>query len=199
MSVTIVADEVKRFLATETPEVLCISGHWGVGKTFAWNHFLAQAKSASNIALERYAYASLFGQNSLDDVKAEIFETTVTGDLIGKPATFKSLDASLATLEAGGRRIWQLARQIPIVGEHVGGAARMTFFAVRNQIVCLDDLERAGSDLELNDILGLASFLKEQRKCKVVLLLNQDALASDDGVSFDVTPVSHPAITRVLW
>ncbi len=184
MSVLIVEDEVNRFLATNTPEVLCISGHWGVGKTFAWNHFLVQAKKAGIIAVKRYAYASLFGQNSLDDVKAEIFETTVTGDLIGKPATLASLDASLATLETGGRRIWQLARQIPIVGEHVGGAARMTLLAVRNQIVCLDDLERAGSDLELNDILGLASFLKEQRNCKVVLLLNQDALDGDDGASF---------------
>lgn len=184
MSVAIVEDEVKRFLATKSPEVLCISGHWGVGKTFAWNRFLEQARDAKAIALSRYAYASLFGQNSLDDVKAEIFETTVTGAQIGKTATLQSLDASLATLETGGRRLWQLARQIPIVGEHVGGAARMTFLAVRNQIVCLDDLERAGSGLELNDVLGLASFLKEQRDCKVVLLLNQDALDSDDGKSF---------------
>ncbi|WP_332659916.1 hypothetical protein [Brevundimonas sp.] len=184
MSIELIENEIRRFLASKTPEVLCISGHWGVGKTYAWNHFLRMARDARGIALDRYAYASLFGQNSLDAVKAEIFETTVKGNQIGNTATLESLDVSLAALETGGRRLWQIAKQIPFVGDHVGGAARMTFLTVRNQIVCLDDLERAGKDLELNDILGLASFLKEQRSCKVVLLLNQDALEDADGKAF---------------
>ncbi len=184
MSIALIENEIRRFLASKTPEVLCISGHWGVGKTYAWNHFLRSARDLRGIALDRYAYASLFGQNSLDAVKAEIFETTVKGNQIGNTPTLESLDVSLATLETGGRRLWQIAKQIPIVGDHIGGAARMTFLTVRNQIVCLDDLERAGKDLELNDILGLASFLKEQRSCKVILLLNQDALEDEDGKAF---------------
>jgi len=53
---------------------------------------------------------------------------------------------------------------------------KAAFLSIRNQLICLDDLERAGKGLEMRDILGLASFLKEDRKCKVVLLLNDERM-----------------------
>jgi hypothetical protein len=43
----VVANEIRRFLSTTEPEVMCISGHWGVGKTFAWNRYLQEAKRKS--------------------------------------------------------------------------------------------------------------------------------------------------------
>jgi hypothetical protein len=47
---------------------------------------------------------------------------------------------------------------------------------VRDQLVCLDDLERRGKDLRPNDVLGLVSFLSEQRNCKVALILDDEGL-----------------------
>jgi hypothetical protein len=47
--------ELMRFLSNKEPEVLCIRGAWGVGKTYAWNKFLAEAKSDDLIALSKYA------------------------------------------------------------------------------------------------------------------------------------------------
>ena len=38
-----VEKEIARFLVSPEPEVLCISGKWGVGKTFSWNVFLRTA------------------------------------------------------------------------------------------------------------------------------------------------------------
>ena len=58
------------------------------------------------------------------------------------------------------------------------------FLAVRNQITCLDDLERKGAGFSLTDALGLVSQLKEERHCKVVLLLNSNALEGDDSKAF---------------
>ena len=49
----------------------------------------------------------------------------------------------------------------------------------------LDDLERAGADLTPRDVLGLVSFLKEQRNCRVVLLLNDEAMEHDKRQDFD--------------
>jgi hypothetical protein len=37
VSITFVEKEIRRFLSSDEPEVICVSGQWGVGKTFAWN------------------------------------------------------------------------------------------------------------------------------------------------------------------
>src|ERR1700692_4543446 len=73
--------EMRRFLSTAEPEILCISGRWGVGKTYNWRQALTQAERANSnhpdrLKLQRYAYVSLFGINSLDDLKYAIFENT---------------------------------------------------------------------------------------------------------------------------
>ena len=69
--------EIARFLRSNTPEVLCFKGKWGVGKTFAWSRFLTQAKERKGIALERYSYVSLFGVGSIDQLKLSIVENTI--------------------------------------------------------------------------------------------------------------------------
>lgn len=58
----------------------------------------------------------------------------------------------------------------------------MGFFTNR-VIVCLDDFERKGAKLSNTDVLGLVTYLKEERDCKVVLLLNDMKL--DDRKTFD--------------
>ena len=69
MSVSLIQTQVENFFKSETPEVIAIKGHWGVGKTFGWNKWLGEVKTAGRIGLERYSYVSLFGINSLDDLK----------------------------------------------------------------------------------------------------------------------------------
>jgi tRNA A37 threonylcarbamoyladenosine biosynthesis protein TsaE len=63
MSIEFVKQEIQDFLATKDADVACLSGHWGVGKTYAWREFLTKAKTEKKIALPRYAYVSLFGIN----------------------------------------------------------------------------------------------------------------------------------------
>lgn len=53
---------------------------------------------------------------------------------------------------------------------------------IRKQIVCIDDIERSGDGLKIEELLGFISFLKEQRNCKIVLLLNRDGLAEKDKI-----------------
>lgn len=52
----------------------------------------------------------------------------------------------------------------------------MLFARVRNQLICIDDFERRGEGLKPTDVLGLISSLREQRNCKVVLILNDEHL-----------------------
>ena len=48
------------------------------------------------------------------------------------------------------------------------------------QLICIDDLDRKGEKLRVEDVLGLVSFLREERKCKVALLLNEEQLQGKD-------------------
>lgn len=174
-STELVQNEIIRFLRSSVPEVLCISGEWGVGKTFTWQTMLDQAVSAESIGLGRYAYVSLFGINSLDSLKMTTFENSQF--LLPEAETNNGLLMKLGGNVLGflqkNRRV---AEGVPWVGNAFAQAGPLYFSLVRNQIVCIDDLERRGVNLEVMDVLGLVSFLKEQRKCKVVLLLNDNEL-----------------------
>ncbi len=176
MSIKLVESEILRFLASPEPEVTCITGRWGVGKTFAWNKYLRGAKDGSKIGLKRYSYVSLFGINSLDDFKYAIFENTVQSSEIGEPTLATLEKNTLAAAEGLGRKFVWFMQALPWVKNHVGGLGRVWFLAVRGTIVCVDDIERRGDGLSVRDIMGLASQLKERRQCKVFLILNDDAL-----------------------
>jgi hypothetical protein len=187
MSTALVKSEIERFLGSSKPEVLAVRGKWGVGKTFAWSTFLGQAKAEQRIGLKRYAYVSLFGIGSLDALRYAIFENTVVENSIGSAASFETLSA---TIEGLGRKhsgiLKALASVIPLPGmKDAVGQIFPYFLGIKDQIVCIDDLERRGSGLAVEDVLGLISFLKEQRNCKVVLLLNDEALDGDDRDAFD--------------
>lgn len=198
MSTKIAQEEIERFLATKQPEVLCITGKWGVGKTYSWSRYLREANTKKGVVMNRYAYVSLFGQNSLDDLKYAIFESTVPLDQLDAGPNFSSVEASLHLGEKWGRRLLQLGNIAPVSRSILSGAGRTLFLAVRDQIVCIDDVERHGKGLEIKDVLGMLSFLKEQRNCKVVLLLNDEKLQGDAQVDFK-SQLEKVVDTRIIF
>jgi hypothetical protein len=190
MSTEQVKNEIRRFLKAEDKLALCLSGKWGVGKTHTWDTLLAEAFKDESVKPPRYAYVSLFGLESLSDLRRSLFENTV------EAASFKSVEPLEATINSVSDRLAYLAskwragagiiRGVPIIADYSGLAEKAGFLDVRDQIVCFDDLERMSESLDLKDVLGLISFLKEKKRCKVVLLLNSEALKDQDAEDFSV-------------
>jgi hypothetical protein len=178
MSIKVVKAEIDRFLRGSEPEVLCISGKWGVGKTYSWNFYLAAAKKKLQIGLTRYAYVSLFGLKTLDELKYALYEATKPVERIGEEVQWNDLDPQKATaaLENPLRRIVSSISRVPFIQNYIGIPENILFYFVGKQLICIDDIERAGEGLNVNDVFGLVSFLKEQRKCRVVLLLNEEEI-----------------------
>ncbi|OJA03162.1 hypothetical protein BGC33_02010, partial [Bathymodiolus thermophilus thioautotrophic gill symbiont] len=54
----------------------------------------------------------------------------------------------------------------------------------KDVIVCFDDFERLSSSMKLEEVLGLISELKEQKNCKVVMILNEGELESNNKETF---------------
>jgi hypothetical protein len=71
-SLDILNEQIKEFLKSETPEVLCIRGPWGVGKTYAWDEAYKKNLEEKTIALPHYLKVSLFGIDTLDALKLAI-------------------------------------------------------------------------------------------------------------------------------
>ena len=178
--------EIERFLSTSGPEVLSISGRWGVGKTHAWDAAIKK-KARQKPPLDRYAYVSAFGLRSIDALKTAIVQSTVRLDADELEPTVESFFENLKGIEWAknlaeqGARKWfvlfqRVATAIPYAGKVADLLAPGAALLIRNQIICIDDIERSGQGLDVSDILGLVSSLRERRGCKVVLLLNEEGL-----------------------
>ncbi len=187
MSYAIVRAEIERFLRSPSPEVLCISGRWGVGKTYSWQTLLREEETAGRLGVDRHAYVSLFGLNSLGELRSAIVENTVVAGRSSLPD-----ESSLHGMLREGERFARRSRPALEVAagffrmKDAGDALyRAAFLTVRGQLVCFDDLERAGKSLEMRDVLGLASLLREQKVCKVVLLLNKQQAEAKQAEELD--------------
>lgn len=176
MTLDIFRNEIFRFLESKTPEVLAIKGAWGVGKTFIWNQLLAEAKRDNKISFNKYSYVSLFGVGSLESFRYSIFEQQINTNLIGtEPSleTFKENWAGVST--SYGKKLVKLVSDLPYLNKFFPTVESISFLAVKNTLICVDDFERKGATLTPKDILGVLSELKERKNCKVVLILNDES------------------------
>jgi len=133
-------------------EVLCIRGKWGVGKTYTWDKQLEAAQQEKTVKLPRYSYVSLFGVNSLDELKFAIFENVITLSEGIKKANLETLDAFISKLRSW-RKLTKIAQSIPLVRSWVGAdvTSLVSFMTIRDQVICIDDLERRGQKLDVGD------------------------------------------------
>jgi len=153
--------------------VISISGEWGVGKTFFWNNLISKTYH-TEFKKKKIAYVSLFGIDSLSDIRTSILlqaspaknKISFINEKIFKP--FKNLKSSLklddVSMSFGLNSLSSIL-------------ALLTSGDFKDVIVCIDDFERMSSKIDFKDILGLISELKEQKECKVILILNEQELS----------------------
>lgn len=184
MSVEQVKSQIDRFLRSPDPEVLCIRGHWGTGKTHVWQAAAkALREGKDKVALDQYAYVSLFGVNSINQLRAQILQNTLPRAQIGELVTSDTLRNKLNSLEGVVKR--GILGMVGLAGDSMFEAVVSSLSVmVSKQIICFDDLERKGPDLRTGDFLGYVNFLALERKCKVVILLNEEALQDADLSEF---------------
>lgn len=183
MSVQNVRAAIETFLASAKEEVLCIRGAWGTGKTYTWKTITRELRDKPGaIALNEYAYVSLFGLNSISEVKTQILQSMVVRAQIGDTPDLTTFSNVLSAAESGIKKgiIKSVTSVLGTRGEAIVSAMG---FLTNKIIICFDDFERKGEKLKDADVLGLISYLKEDRKCKVVLLLNDNQLP--DRKTFD--------------
>ncbi len=197
MSMAFLEREINRFLASnaDVDRALCIRGKWGTGKTHAWTEFYKAAVKRGTVSKERYACVSLFGINSLTDLKSAIVEESRKGEYLEKPSSLDSFADFWGAVGPLAKKNAKLLALIPWLKPAVETMLPMLFMSIRDQIVCLDDIERKGQSLTINDVLGLMSLLKMDRKCKIVIILNDEKLNERDDFERYLEKVVDKSIT----
>lgn len=185
MSLKIVEAEIERFLTSPDPEVLVIKGEWGTGKTFTWKKLLNEF-SKKDLQTKRYSYVSLFGVNTLEDFRFLLFQQCMTNSAIGTEPSMQSFKENAASFaESYGRKATRFLDRIPVISDFMGEVKSLAYLSLSESLFCIDDLERKGQDLDVREILGTISQLKEEKSCKIVLILNQSGLDEKNKSQFE--------------
>lgn len=150
---------------------IAITGSWGVGKTYFWKKLLEEQLSEEriykkdNVFNRKYAYVSLFGLESLSDLKTNIYSNIenyhstveIPKWIKGLPSIFKDTKISQYGISAPAKIFDSLM-----------------FNQVKDAIICFDDFERMSNKLDIKDVMGLANQLKLEKNCQVILILDED-------------------------
>jgi hypothetical protein len=93
------------------------------------------------LSLWRYSYVSLFGLNSLDDMKASLFENMEWLDQDATDFTQRG-KAGAKALAARAKKLSELAGAIPYVGQYIARARPLFFSLIQNQGISTVFLKR---------------------------------------------------------
>ena len=180
MSVETVKSVIGRFLSEKKLEVLALKGEWGVGKTYIWNLILH--KNKEKIKIKNYCYVSLFGIASIAELRTAIVAKTHNVEQIGEkndPAIIaeKSRLPSLDSIKEFASSMKSITGNYSIAFDAIAP------HLIKDTIICFDDFERMNfGSIKPDELLGFISSLKEEKKCKVVLIFNEKELGDSEEV-----------------
>lgn len=165
MALKFIEDQLKKFIQNKGPSIIAIKGAWGTGKTHSWNALIDKEIEAERVGLKKYAYVSLFGINSLEDLQLQTY-IKVNDTALAKVSSSKYDVRSLVP------EMYSLAKSIGSKTKfpYVGSLAPFAGDMIKDTLICFDDLERAGINLSISDVFGFASKLKEESACKIVFI-----------------------------
>lgn len=184
--------------------VLVVRGNWGVGKTYFWTEYIKGRIASRCLKQVAYSYISLFGKTSLADVRASIFQSGVpiapddeierqfkesydsSTKLLKSIPWLNEAKAALTGKARLARWITDVARSTPYTDKYTRLIATLEYKLVTNYLICIDDLERKGDDLSIREIMGLIDELATDKRCKVVLIFNDQSFSEEsDKEQFD--------------
>nr|WP_298153896.1 P-loop NTPase fold protein [uncultured Pseudoxanthomonas sp.] len=174
--------ELQRFISREKPSVLVLQGKWGRGKTHLWQSLV---RSSVNICRKKYCYVSLFGINTLADLKRTLFERSIPSEDAHRTNTDQAFNvASLKTfwktnpIRKSAGALSGISN--PWTGSLGDQWSSVAYSMLKDHLVCIDDLERRGNGLSLRDVLGVVSQLATEKNCSVAIIANIEQLDDSD-------------------
>lgn len=159
------------FIKNDYEKVICVSGEWGVGKTYLVLDVLKKRKRVI------YKYGSVFGIKSIDDLIVDIIcyskINTTAMDIIKSPETRKTIGDFINKMLDEKIGIKFNMSLVPYFGEKIAE------FCTDNKkvVIVIDDIERISAELNLSELMGFISKYRELKNIKFVLIANESKVA----------------------
>ena len=165
-----IKNQVDYFLSCIDRKTLAINGPWGCGKTYFWKNYCAD----TNLIKEaRCSYVSLFDIASLTELKSKILFSSAT----------QSDDEWSRRMEYAAKGVRAVLDKVSFFDQFVKSDSIISAVEERflkDCLVCLDDIERRSKNLDMGQLLGFVSVLREHHNCRIILILNEDQLNGED-------------------
>lgn len=163
--------------AIERGTVTVLSGPWGCGKTHLWQHeIVSELRDRGVVTL------SLFGLESIAALKTQLMNKC----LILKAQSLKK--GKFIQAFSGGKNLLLEGFKKTLKGvDSVIGTNLLSWnidplqLVDEKLIVCLDDIERISSKVGLDEVFGLTNYLAEHKRCKILLIMNEEALLKEEN------------------
>jgi hypothetical protein len=169
---TVISD----FLADPFPSVLAISGAWGSGKTHTLRNIVDNYTGATS--LKKYAYVSLFGSQSLTELRAALLAKTYFFPFL-KTNTKSRIQKIREKISPHIATARTAAKEFPLSKNIVTGFEAIMSRLIANTIICFDDIERMSPNIRMEDFMGLVTELKEECNCKIIIIYNEEQLGTN--------------------
>lgn len=163
-----IEEKLLNLINQENPFAIALTGEWGIGKTHFWKSFYE--KNHNKFKTNKYSYISLFGIDSLESFKYQIAINTYdtnkkTDNLLPIKKLFSSIKDKITfpKIEVKG---FTLAVTQTMINSIISNF-------IEDTVICIDDFERKSDKLGAREIMGLLNFLKEEKKCKIIIILHE--------------------------
>jgi len=160
---------LEEILKRKVGTCIVLDGEWGVGKTTFWKNF---SDTKFN---EKSVYVSLFGKESIQEIKQEISlkfyrKNKLVSKVLEKFKKFIPAGIfSFSTKRFADNKIAEFSLIM---------LDSLYTDKYKDAIICFDDFERMSNKINLKDVLGLISEYKEQQNCHIVMILNHSKMTT---------------------
>lgn len=163
---------LKSFIYEKKAQIYALKGKWGVGKTYFWKEFVKR----DEFCKIKYVYVSLFGLKSIDDLKRAVLTRTYFHE-------HKKLNLLLNK----NIKITKTTFKLPLINIEVPQILNIwdtiAFELLSGKLICFDDIERRNATLNLDEFFGFCDYLKEEKECKILFILNDAKESEQDSSS----------------
>jgi hypothetical protein len=172
-------NRLNKILKDDLPLGIVIKGEWGIGKTYFWKEFINEFQQKNKDV--KTAYISLFEAESLKELRKDILVQLYTKKVPFRRKLLKlfklfRIDFNQTAIEL---KIPYLNLKLPL---KISASIENLLYLLPNNlkaIICFDEFERLNlNEIELETLLGIISFFKENNSCKVIMIVNEKEFES---------------------
>ncbi|AUC76288.1 hypothetical protein [Olleya sp. Bg11-27] len=170
-----ITNRIEQYLELDTNYAIIINGDYGIGKTHYIKNQLfpkiAKLKIPNSEKDETYIpiLISLFGAKSIEDIQNQIFIELYP--ILKKRGVKIVAGLGNAVLKHFGSNLKDLFSET--------GTSSESLTDYRKILICIDDIDRKSTELDLKEVFGFVNNLVENLNAKILLIANEDELRKE--------------------